>query len=160
MALSNESGILIFSESYRNDEKIGDSLSDIQLSSSLFALYKLSCTHCALRWLRKVLNQWNEHSTATVIVDHYSDLCQHLQGDSLLLFRTTNPDPASQVETISSVGGLLVIIIFDTAFDNDEAARIADLITNVSRRNSCAACQLFNGCRWHSLPSLPFLIEL
>ena len=82
-----------------------------------------------------------------MIVDHYSDLCQHLQGDSLLLFRTTNPDPASQVETISSVGGLLVIIIFDTAFDNDEAARIADLITNVSRRNPCAACQLFNGCR-------------
>lgn len=57
MALSNESGILIFSESYRNDEKIGDSLSDIQLSSSLFALYKLSCTHCALRWLRKVFKQ-------------------------------------------------------------------------------------------------------
>ena len=54
MTLSEDSGILIFSESYSNDEKVSDSLSDIQLSSSLFALYKLSCTNRALRWLRKV----------------------------------------------------------------------------------------------------------
>lgn len=54
MTLSEESGILIFSESYSNDEKVSDSLSDIQLSSSLFALYKLSSTNRALRWLRKV----------------------------------------------------------------------------------------------------------
>lgn len=52
----------------------------------------------------------------------------------MLLFRTTNSSPAPPDKTTLSVGGMLVIVVFDAVFNDDEAANIADLVTNVSSR--------------------------
>jgi hypothetical protein len=60
LVLSENSGILLFSDSYKKDKEVGKNatLDVIQLSSSLFALYKLSLSNssgAAVRWLRKVM---------------------------------------------------------------------------------------------------------
>ena len=60
MILSEGSGMLIYSESYSNNVEVSSNLSDIQLSSSLFALYKFSCTLRALKWLKKVFKLRHE----------------------------------------------------------------------------------------------------
>ena len=59
LVLSEDSGILLFAESYLESEDQFDSLGVYQLSSSLFALYKLSfdcgtSEEHSLKWLRKV----------------------------------------------------------------------------------------------------------
>jgi hypothetical protein len=59
MVLSEDSGILLFSDSYEKKQDLNNyssSLETIQLSSSLFALYKLSLSlsNGALQWLQKV----------------------------------------------------------------------------------------------------------
>jgi hypothetical protein len=54
MAISMDSGILLFSDSNLNNVDNRDSLDIIQLSSSLFALYKISCSSSSLKWLLKV----------------------------------------------------------------------------------------------------------
>lgn len=58
--LSEDSGILLFADSYLGDVTQFDSLGVFQLSSSLFALYKLSFDcgtreEHSLKWLRKVI---------------------------------------------------------------------------------------------------------
>jgi hypothetical protein len=62
MLLSEESGILLFSDSYEKKSDLDNqyaSLETIQLSSSLFALYKLSLSlsNGALQWLQKVFER-------------------------------------------------------------------------------------------------------
>jgi hypothetical protein len=67
MAISMDSGILLFSDSNLNNVDNKDSLDIIQLSSSLFALYKISCSSSSLKWLLKVCYElqatYNETAT-------------------------------------------------------------------------------------------------
>ena len=50
----------------------------------------------------------------------------------LLLFRATTCYSTLSERTTGNRDGLLVIVAFDAAFKKDEAANVADAITNVS----------------------------
>lgn len=50
----------------------------------------------------------------------------------MLVFRTTTCYRTLSERTIGNRDGLLVIVAFDAAFENDEAANVADSITDVS----------------------------
>lgn len=72
MAISMDSGILLFSDSSLNSVDKSDPLDIIQLSSSLFALYKISCSSSSLKWLLKVRCEKEvifDQSVYTFIID-------------------------------------------------------------------------------------------
>ena len=50
----------------------------------------------------------------------------------LLLFRATTCYSTLSERTTGNRDGLLVIVAFDSSFEKDEAANVADAITNVS----------------------------